>query len=49
MISKAAKMFGKVAVRTATSKSEKSGLTDFCCRFIVLSLFLRKAFEALCK
>lgn len=46
---KSAKTFKKVAVRKATSKSREKGLTDFCCRFIVLSLFLKKSFEVVCK
>lgn len=39
---KSAKTFRQVAIRKATSKSRENGLTYFCCRFIVLSLFLKK-------
>lgn len=46
---KSAKTFRQVAMRKATSKSRENGLTDFCWRFIVLSLFLKKSFEAVCK
>jgi len=38
---KSAKTFRQVAIK-ATSKSRENGLTYFCCRFIVLSLFLKK-------
>lgn len=44
------KTFRKVAMRKATSKSRENELTNFCCVFIVLSLFLKKkSFEAACK
>lgn len=46
---KSAKTFRKVAIRKATSKSRENKLTNFCCRIIVLSLFLRKKIEAVCK
>lgn len=36
---KSAKTFRKVAIRKATSKSRENELTNFCCVFIVLSLF----------
>lgn len=39
---KSAKTLRQVAIRKATSKLRENGLTYFCCRFIVLSLFLKK-------